>query len=584
MRYALKGRKVAAMVAASSILAGTLSGILAAPVNAAGPKTGGELVFFSHAQKLNHLDPQRMYTGRDVAFLNATVLRNLVAYKPVPGKAGTGLVPDLATNTGVPSNAAKTWKFTLRPGSTFEDGSPITCADVKYGVSRTFATKVIKGGPSYAISWLDIPVDDTGASAYKGPYTKVGQDLYDKAVTCSEDNRTITFNLKRTVPDFNYFLTYPAGSPVPAALDTADKYDLKPVASGPYKIQKYVIGDELVLVRNSAWKKSSDPIRTPYPNKITIKLGLEEEVRDQIFLRNSIKNAVNWDGDLQTTNNLTYFADKTKAKTRMNIVSQYTDYAAFNVKKVPCLDIRKAVYFAIDMKSIIQTLGGPTFYGKPGDNPVNPLLAPDYAPTKGNIHDKNWKITGNSTYAKTFMDRAKTSCPDVYARVTDPARGLTWDRGNSEDSKAVALVITQSLEKIGMVVKHNYIDPGAYYSVVMDPETQGDVSGAGWGPDWANASTVLPELYLQEGGFNISQNWDDPAYPKFKALMQKALVETNRAKQAKLWQQGSQYVMDQYWHATLTFGRAQYVWNTGVGGVLFGDGHGSLLFGSMYVK
>ena len=84
-------------------------------------------------------------------------------------EAGT-LVPDLATDTGTSSEGGKIWTFTLKDGTKFEDGTPITCADVKYGVSRTFATDIITDGPTYAISLLDIPKDDDGNSQYKGPY------------------------------------------------------------------------------------------------------------------------------------------------------------------------------------------------------------------------------------------------------------------------------------------------------------------------------------------------------------------------------------------------------------------------------
>ena len=68
---------------------------------------------------------------------------------------------------------------------TFQDGSPITCADIAYGVSRTFANDVINQGPTYAIAYLDIATDADGSSSYKGPYTGVGQELFDKAVTCT---------------------------------------------------------------------------------------------------------------------------------------------------------------------------------------------------------------------------------------------------------------------------------------------------------------------------------------------------------------------------------------------------------------
>lgn len=128
-RYAL--RRAVVVASASALLIGTVvvSGTNAASA-AAKPKTGGILTFLEHEPRLDHLDPSRIYTGRDLAFMNSFHTRTLVAYNPVPGAAGANLVPDLATNTGVPSNAAKTWKFTLRPGTKFEDGTPITCEHV----------------------------------------------------------------------------------------------------------------------------------------------------------------------------------------------------------------------------------------------------------------------------------------------------------------------------------------------------------------------------------------------------------------------------------------------------------------------
>ena len=69
--------------------------------------------------------------------------------------------------------------------------SPVTCEDVKYGVSRTFATDVITGGPTYASQYLDVPTAKDGTSVYKGPYVTKDNDTaaYDKAVVC-EGNRS----------------------------------------------------------------------------------------------------------------------------------------------------------------------------------------------------------------------------------------------------------------------------------------------------------------------------------------------------------------------------------------------------------
>ena len=239
MRAISARRRATAVASAAALILGTVLVSGVSPANAATtPKTGGILTLLEHEPRLDHLDPSRIYTGRDLAFMNSFHTRTLVAYNPVPGNAGAHIVPDLATNTGIPSNEAKTWKFTLRPGTKFEDGVAITCEHVQYGVSRVFATDVITGGPAYLQAWLDIPKDKDGNSIYTGPYknTPAGVKAFKKAVACSSDNRTITFSLNKSVADFNYLGTYGVISPVQAKKDTGDKYDLNPQATGPYKI------------------------------------------------------------------------------------------------------------------------------------------------------------------------------------------------------------------------------------------------------------------------------------------------------------------------------------------------------------
>jgi peptide/nickel transport system substrate-binding protein len=578
----LTSRRLVATATAALLAVGTVA--TGATANAAEkPVTGGTLYFITHAEQFDHVDPARVYTGRDIAFFNSFLYRNLVSYKPVPGSAGSSLVADLATNTGVPSNAAKTWKFTLRAGITWEDGSPITCADVKYGVSRPFASDVITDGPQYLVQALDIPLDKDGSSAYKGPYKKTGQALFDKAVTCS--GNTITFNLNRSFADFNYALTYPAGAPVKASKDTGDKYDLRPFASGPYKIASYKIGDQMELVRNDKWKKSSDTVRTPYPDNIVVRFGLAEDVRDAIMLEDQIPNTASLDA-LQPANIRAFFADSTKKNQRFNVYNPYVRYAAMNVSKghMDCLDIRKAVFFSINTQALIDLSGGKEFYGDPGDSPIKPVLGLDYKKTTGNIHDPNWKITGNADYAKTLLEKAKTSCPDAYDRATNPAKGITWDIAQSATNQKASVLITDAMKAAGFNIKFNFIPSGQYYSTVLNNAKQNDISSAGWGADWANASTVIPELFTKEGGFNLSQNWDDAAYAAFKKKSDATKIETNRAKQAKGWQELSQYVMDQYWIIRPVFTKGQNVWGSKVGGVYYWEPQGDFGFGQMFVK
>ena len=380
MRKNAISTRVLAALSAGALVSTVITVGATSTANAATPKAGGTLYFLEHTPRLDHYDPSRIYTGRDLAFMNSFHTRTLVAYNPVPGEKGTTLVPDLATNTGVPSNEAKTWKFTLRPGGTFEDGKAITCEDVKYGSSRVFATDVISDGPQYLVSWLDIPKNADGTSIYTGPYknTPAGVAAFNKAVTCK--GSTITFNLNKSIADFNYLATYGVISPVQKKLDTGDKYDLNPQATGPYKIVENS-ATQLRLVRNTKWKKSSDSVRTPYPDEVIIQFGLDEEVIDQIMLEDTIPNAVNFGGPLPT-NRDKFFKDAKFADRRMNNSDPYARYLAFNLVKMPCMEIRQAMYYARDAKALLDYAGGPDYAGSYATGVISPLLATDFAPTK----------------------------------------------------------------------------------------------------------------------------------------------------------------------------------------------------------
>jgi len=573
-----RNRTIAIILAIVVIVAGAFV------VSGKSGNKSGTLYYITNAKQLNHLDPQRIYTGEDIAFLNTYLFRTLVSYNPVAGKDSSKLVPDLATDIGTATDGGKTWAWTLKSGIKWSDGTDLTCEDVKYGISRIFATDVIVDGPTYALQLLDIPMDAKGKSAYAGPYKKTGQELYDKAVTCS--GNTITMHLNKPVGDFNYFGSYPAVSPVKQSADNGDKYDLKPMGTGPYMIASFKAGDKLDLVRNKYWDKKTDAIRPAYPNEVILRFGLSEDVRDQIFLKDSQPNAVNYDQGLQAqnNNNKIFHTDSKYSGRGINVLGPFVRYWTANVSKghLDCLAVRKAVFFAINLQSLIDLAGGSDLYGSPADSPVSPSIAADYAPTTGNIHDPNWKITGNPDYAKTLLAQAKTSCPAAYAKATQS--GIYFDMAKSATNDKAAALIKSAMEAAGMVAKFNLIEPGVYYPTVMNPAKQGDVTRAGWAADWANASTVIPPLFIKDGGFNLNQNWDDPGYKDFAAKVAAAQGETDRAKQAAEWKSLAQYVMDQYWTMMPVFTKQQFEWGSKVSGVDFWMPQGALLYPAMHLK
>ncbi len=144
MGKAMTGLRAVGVLAAGALVLSACGGGSSGGGSSAGTsqgQKGGTLTFLTQAKQILHLDPQRNYTGEDLAFVGGYMQRTLTAFKLSPDdKTASQLVPDLATDLGTATNGGKTWSFTLRDGVKFQDGSPITCADVKYGVSRTFAT------------------------------------------------------------------------------------------------------------------------------------------------------------------------------------------------------------------------------------------------------------------------------------------------------------------------------------------------------------------------------------------------------------------------------------------------------------
>ena len=543
-------------------------------------KPGGTVYILTQGEQITHLDPQRNYTGSDLAFAASTMHRTLTSYKYADGGEGSEIEADLATDTGTASEDAKTWSFTLRDGSTFEDGTAITCADVAYGVSRTFAQEVITDGPTYAISYLDIP-----EGGYSGPVelntatTAEEQALFDSAVAC--EDKTITFRLKVPVADFNVAVTLLSFSPVPKASDTGEGYDMAPVSSGPYKIDSYTPGDSLVLVRNENWDKDSDPVRNAYPDSIVYKFALEGAVIDERMIADNgdDQTAVSADGILPE-NLGTIFDDPRFESRRQDGYDPYVTYTAFNVKQVSCLEIRQAVWLALDREALRTAAGGP-YTGDFADGFIKPALAADYAPGKV-VEGLNVDGTPNTEAAIAKMEEAKTACPDIYELAT--GEGLKFDHGDTPTWAKLVAIWIESLKAAGIVLNSNPIEPSAYYPTIMDPETQGSMSRSGWGPDWANASTVIPELFCDCGGFNLSQNSADPAYAEFEAGVQEARAETNRGKQGKMWQELNQYVLDQVWAIPGSFTKAQDIWGSKLGNTYRWGPYGSFNFGDLFVN
>ncbi len=534
---------------------------------------GGTLTFLTEAEQILHLDPQRNYTGEDLAFASGYLNRTLTQYTlSADNNEASQLVADLATDTGTTPDGGKTWEFTIKDGVKWEDGQAVTCEDVKYGVSRTFATDIITDGPTYAISMLDIPKDAEGNSVYKGPYVEdaAGQAAYDAAVSC--EGSKITFKLASPAADFNYTVTLSAFAPVRKDADTGENYDDKVLSNGPYKIESYVKKDKLVLVRNENWDPATDSFRAALPDRIEYIFSVPGAVITERLMADSGNDQFAISPDSVDPAKLAVvFSDAKYEKRRFNELDPYVRFFFINTTKVPNEKHRQAILAAVNREELRKIAGG-DYAGEYADGAIKPNIGIDYAPTGvwDGLLGEAIPATGNPELAKKLIEESGEAFPNP----------LVIDYPKTEvNDKAVASIIA-SLEAVGITATPNGLEPGGYYGVVFQEDLQGGLTSGGWAPDWTNASTVIPELFTPSGGFALAR-YDDAAWNERVAA---AKAMTDRAAQAKEWQALNTEAMKKALILPTRFGLEQRIHGSKVTGAYIWGPYGSWPYASLGVE
>ena len=495
-------------------------------VTSAGPAKAGGTLYYLTNQPADHLDPQRTYITRDIANEVRMVYRTLTSFPVASGKAGTKLVADLATDTGTASDGGKSWKFTLKDGVKWQDGSDITCADLKYGVSRAFATTVIIGGPSYAPQFLDIPTGPKGGSVYKGPYVRdpAGQGLYDKAVTC--DAKTITFRLSKPVADFNYAVSKPAFAPYKADQDKGDKSNFTVFSSGPYQLQgSWTQGQGGTFVRNPSWNASADTIRKAFPDKIQFIEGLSDVTIAQrlISAEGNDQFAVT-DRSIPPTLRPNVNVNPAMRTRSENVDSPFVDYLVPNFKKMTNPLVRQALALSTNKSGWVAANGG-TVAGKAAQSIISASV-PGYTPS--NVF--NAPDSGDPSRSKALLAQGgvKMPYPITYTYV-----------GDSPTIQKSAAALKAGWDAGGFSVTLNDLTD-ANYDVVQNPANANkyDITSASWAAGWPSASSVIPPLFDSRVNLSSTSNGSDYGFYQNDAVnnsIDAAYATLDPRAQAQMW-------------------------------------------------
>ncbi|MFJ8762813.1 ABC transporter substrate-binding protein [Streptomyces cyaneofuscatus] len=432
------------------------------------PKRGGTLTVLSN-QDFAHLDPARNWVMPTMDFGTRLIYRTLTTFRAAPGKKGSEIVPDLATDLGRSSDGGRTWTFTLKPGLVYEDGTPIRARDIKYNVERSFAPD-LAGGPDYAQRYL------AEAEGYAGPLD--GKHL-DSIRT--PDDRTIVFALRRPVAEFSYTVTLPTFSPVPESREKGVQYDLRPFSSGPYRIESYARGKKLVLVRNTHWDAATDPVRKAYPDRIVVIQGLKGgQIDDRIIESAGVDaSAVEW-SDLQPSS-VAKVLPKPEIRQRLSAErTGCTDMLALNTSRAPFDDpkLRQAMQYAVDKEAQVTANGGPAL-----NDVATAYLPPSLTGGRAAAPVHDGPATGDVKRAEKLLAEA------------GEADGFNTTITVSTGDKTRAEALQQSLARVGVRLRIETVDPSVYYDTIGDTASAPDMAISGWCPDYPSAATFLPFVF-----------------------------------------------------------------------------------------
>lgn len=505
------------------------------------PGSGGTLTILTSSASMT-LDPAKSWNLANTTL--GLLYRRLTQWHiPADGSAPT-VVPDLATDIGTPSDNGQTWTYHLKPGLKFSDGSPITSADVKFGIERTY-TPELSGGIGYHKTLL------AGWEGYKGPYDGAHLDSIE-----TPDASTIIFHLNAPYGDWPWIVSTTSTAPVPVDKAPAATFGQSPITSGPYQVDSYQAGGQLVLSRNPNWDASTDTERTGLPDKIIFQQSQDRSVSAQKLITNAPTDQNTFSMDFVPPAQLAQ-AQQSAADRLVTSGAGALEYLALNMTspKLQDLKVRQALNYAIDRQAFIMAAGG-TLSADPGTTLITPGIAGYQA------YDMYPAGTSGD------VDKAKALLSDAGITSLD----LTLIVTNDDTSVAKAQAIQQAYTRIGVNVTIKPMETDAWTEAATGDDATGyDLSLSSWQPDYPSAAGNIQPLYhssqIGGGNYNISRyNSSD-----VDGLINQALASTDAATAQGLWFQADQTIMADAPVVPLVYDKNSFLHGSGVTGFYIGS-------------
>jgi len=429
-----------AALAACSSPAGSTAG-----TSSSKPVHGGSLVVAIDAQPTG-FDP---VTADDPSPGAASVSNEIFSTLTAPTATGA-YAPYLAKSiTGNADDSV--WTITLRPGMEFADGTPINAAAIQYNLARVEAS----GGGFTEVKSFKVTSPLTLVVTMKAPWAAFPAALSGQ----------------------------PGWIASPTALKSEGKgFATKPVGSGPYELQSWSQGNQIVLVRNPHfWRKG-----LPYISKVTYKIITDSSARLSALQAGNVDAA-----EVQPSQAIAAGVNSNSSQYQWQYLANGVDLVYFNTGVAPLnnLTARQAVIAATDrtalIKSVWQNVGGVANSPIPSNNPF-------YTPVSAPVFDL--------AHAKQLVAQ--------YKQQTGKPLTLTLSSSNDPTQELEAQALQSMWQAAGITVKLAAPqEAGTYSETVVGKKFQAAIFGF---PPILDPDQWYTLIWTPQGVLNVA-NYKNPA-------------------------------------------------------------------------
>jgi peptide/nickel transport system substrate-binding protein len=422
------------------------------------------------------MDPTGAYFTDTNSILSGLVTRSLTQYVYDSASRSMVLVPDLATDLGTPNADFTQWSFTIRSGIRFEDGSKVGADDIAYGIKRSFDRAAFKDGAPYSNQYLR-----DGAS-YNGPYVS-GTDYAGVVV----DGNSLTIKMARPFPDMPYWAAFPAMGPIPERGSDPAIYWRHPMATGPYKVQRYARSTSLTLVRNGQWDAATDPGRHAYPDRYVFRFFQDPGHTQHTILGNSAQGRIAMSFDAVSA------ATRSTAQRLGRLTSGLGPCTRMlwpDNRKITDIRVREALGYAVPYRRVAALQGDMLGVSAlPGAS-----LLPQGLPGRVDYRVLDAEPGATKPQKAVALLRQAGYAPGDYT--------VTFAYVDAPDGVALRNQLVTSLHAAGFATHPIATTEGDYFTVQSDPHAPINVRFDLWCTDWPSGSSWLPQFFASDGGHN----------------------------------------------------------------------------------